>query len=324
MKAKLFSIIFGFLCLPICICQGQYLAMVGNTESDSVTIFDPLSGRVTAKLPAGKHPQDIRVSKIRNVAYVLNMGSGKEPGNTISVYDLKTYALKSIISLGDYKRPHWSMMSSDEKLLWVACAPQQAIVEVDLEEEKVARVWNAKQPGPYNFTVSSDGNKIFTANFDTTTVSIIDRKKDKVEFLEIGGKPIGADTSPDGKEIWISSNTADKISIIDPKKGSLIKTISSESKDPVRLKFTNDGTKVLVVHISGGELCVFDARKKQLLWKLAISNEYPKSIAISKDDKYALIALAGGQDVITVDLEKKSVVSKTRTGSGPEGIVFIQ
>jgi DNA-binding beta-propeller fold protein YncE len=229
------------LLLFIIFCtKAQHHVIVVNAGSDTATVFNPVNNEIIARLPTKLRPQDVRVSPDGKLAYVLNMGSSKEPGNTISVFNMENYTLKSLIDLGKYTRPHWSVMSADGKLLWVACANQNAILEVDLTKEVISKVWDTQQPGSYNFAVSQDESKIYTANFDTTTVSIINRKTSTINIVDIGGKPIGADASPNANEIWISSDKTNEISVFDTKTDKVIQKLSSNGNFPTRLKFSND------------------------------------------------------------------------------------
>jgi DNA-binding beta-propeller fold protein YncE len=317
--------------LPISLCillslysQGQQRVIVVNAGSDSATVLNPSNHVIIKSIPTKLRPQDVRVSPEGKQAYILNMGSSKEPGNTISVFDLEEYVLKSTIDLGIYTRPHWSKMSSNGKLLWVACANQNAILEVDLENEKVSKVWDTKQPGSYNFTVSPDEAKIYTANFDTTTVSIINRKTSSVNIVDIGGKPIGADASPNTNEIWISSDKTNEIVIFDSKSDVIISRFPSGGSAPCRLKITHDGKYALVTHGLSKDISVYFTNEKKLAWKTDLNGVFPKGLAISPDDKYALVSLVGGDEVLTIDLEKGEVIKRLRTGKNPEGLVYFQ
>lgn len=300
----------------------QLKAMVANAGSDSATIFDPLNSTVITQIPTGKHPQHINFKSAGKI-YILNMGTQKDPANTIDVVDLNTKTIIKTISLGDKTGPHWGVLSNDKKILWVACASQNSIVEIDTDSDIPIRSWDTHQPGSYNFTVSRDGSKIYSANFDTSTVSIIDRTNGNIKIISIGGKPIGIDASPDGKEIWISSNVTNEITVLDAKTNKVLKKFPTTGQTPCRIKFTNNGKFVLVTQADSKELTVFNALTKQFAWKIRLDGNFPKGLAVSPDDKQALVSFGGGNSVAIIDLENKKVVSQIQTGLRPEGAVYI-
>ena len=48
--------------------------------------------------------------------------------------------------------------------------------------------------------VTPDEKKLYVANFEAGTVSVIRRSDASVTVVQVGGQPIGIDVSPDGKK----------------------------------------------------------------------------------------------------------------------------
>jgi DNA-binding beta-propeller fold protein YncE len=96
---------------------------------------------VFAKLPTGRGPHEIAVSPDGEFAYVANSGPQGEPGNTVTVLDLKYRAVKTSFDLAPYTQPHDLRVSRDGSLLWVACAPAQKILEIDARNGKILKTW---------------------------------------------------------------------------------------------------------------------------------------------------------------------------------------
>src|SRR5262249_44061018 len=150
------------------------------------------------------------------------------------------------------------------KRLWAACAPQQAIVEIAIDEPGQVKAWKTGQAGSYMFVVMPDEKKIYAANFDAGTITSIDHASGALRQLPFAGKPIGIDASPDGREVWISNLEKNTIAILDPKTDQILETISSEGNGPVRLKFSPDGKRVVVTQSHNDQAVVFDAASRKL------------------------------------------------------------
>src|SRR5260370_40935967 len=71
--------------------------------------------------------------------------------------------------------PHLLAPSRDGSALWAACAPENVIVEADTSHEAIRRLWDTKQKGSYLLAPTPDGKKLYVANFDAGSISIIHR-----------------------------------------------------------------------------------------------------------------------------------------------------
>src|SRR6056297_3402163 len=76
------------------------LIIVANKSGDNVSFIEPESGNTIKILPTGYAPHEVEVSDDGNIAVVSNYGDRKNPGNSLSVYDLKTQSLEKTIDLG--------------------------------------------------------------------------------------------------------------------------------------------------------------------------------------------------------------------------------
>ena len=298
------------------VTHAQYSGFITNSGSNTLTIFDPVTGSLYGIIQTGNKPHHVCVNEARHEAYVLNMGTGIEPGNTIDVFDTRTLTKLRTIELGSDKGPHAGVLSSDGNLLWVACALR--IVEVDLDKNSIVKGWNVQQPGGYNFTATKDDRFLYVPNLDKNTVSIIDRNNGKSNIVMIAGQPLGIDISPDSQEAWVTSNYTNTITVINTGTQKITHQFPSGSAAPVQVKFTNDNSNALVIHGDGKRLIVFDAKTKQNVWELTIDGDYPQGLAISNDDRFALIGLAKGKEVLTIDLKNKKIIKRMNTGNSPQ------
>lgn len=107
------------------------LLIVANAGENSVALVDPRPRGTLVKITTRKHPQDVAVSPDGSLAFVAEMGDTAEPGDTEAVIDLKARTIIRRLTLGTAKLPHLLALSRNGDTLWVACAPQNGIVELN-------------------------------------------------------------------------------------------------------------------------------------------------------------------------------------------------
>src|SRR5262249_33514480 len=151
------------------------------------------------------------------------------------------------------------------------------------------RAWSTDQAGSYMFGVLPDETKLYAANFDAGTVTAIDLRSGKRTQLTIGGKPIGIDASPDGREVWVSALGTDAIAILSTATDRVVARLGSGGKGPDRLKFTPDGGRVVVTQSRSNEVVVLDARRRTLLARIP-TGEFPKGLLLAPDGKVAWVS----------------------------------
>src|SRR5512134_2474350 len=98
------------------------LLIVLKKSDHEAVLVDPATLKAVARIATGRGPHEVAVSPDGRLAYVSNYGmyavfrEGQrvnEPGNTISVLDLATRAVKDTFDLGAYSKPHGIAVSRD-------------------------------------------------------------------------------------------------------------------------------------------------------------------------------------------------------------------
>src|SRR5262249_36100220 len=112
---------------------------------------------------------------------------------------------------------------------------------------------------PEQFDLSQDGKRLFVANEDTGTLTVVAIATGAVEAsVPVGKEPEGVRLTPDGRWIVVTSESGNAIYIIDARSLKVLKSISV-GKRPRDVAFAADGK---TAYISGE----FDAS----LYKTAI------------------------------------------------------
>ncbi len=197
-------VLFLFSFASLAVGQGvkrEDALVVSVNGENQAALIDPTTYKILARLPTGINPHDIAVSADGRYAYIAVMGTQSEPGHTLTVLDLMRRAVKTTIELSPYMRCHDLRVSRDGARLWATCAPSKAVIEIDVDSGRVIRDWKLDQDGAWMLVVTPDERKIYTANLEGKSVSVIDRRANTVRNLPFDSSQIGIDVSPNGREV---------------------------------------------------------------------------------------------------------------------------
>jgi YVTN family beta-propeller protein len=297
------------------------LLLVVNSGENTIAFVDPEHPEAIKKITTRKHPQDIAISRDGSLAYVAEMGTMEAPGNTVAMIDLRSRQVVKRFSLGRATLPHLLALSRDERTFWAACAPENAIVELDTHSGAVRKMWDTQQKGSYLFVATPDEKKLYVANFDAGTVSVISRPDGSVRTLAIGGQPIGIDVSPDGAEVWVSDQSS-TISVIDTATDRITQTFPAGGDGPARVKFTPNGTQVWITQSRSNELVIFAAAQRRVIRRIP-TGRFSKGLLILPDGQHGFVSAMDDNEVVEVDVVAGRVLERMRTGKAPEGLAWI-
>jgi len=304
------------------------LLIVLNKSDHEAVLVDPATLKPVARIATGRGPHEVAISRDGRLAYVSNYGmygvfrEGQrvnEPGNTISVLDLETRAVKDTFDLGTYAKPHGIAVSRDGKRLWVTCEDSRAVLELDAGTGAVLEAWKTEQETSHMIVPAADETKLFVANIRSGSATIIERATDRVTSLFTAPGAEGIDVSPDGREVWVTNRADSSISVLDARRDTVIAKIESGGRFPIRVKFTPDGREAWVSCLQSDAVTVFDARTRQLLSTIPVGAA-PVGIQMTPDGKRAYVANTNADLVTVIDVATRKVIATFTTGNEPDGM----
>jgi YVTN family beta-propeller protein len=284
---------------------------------------DARTSQFVGRVPTGEGPHEIAVSADGKLAFVANYGA-QTPGSTISVIDIAARKELRRVDLGPLRRPH-GIAFADGKVYFTA-EVNRLIARVDPTTFQVDWLLGTGQTSTHMILVNSDATMMFTANIGSDSITVVERGSNAQAWNEtvipVGKGPEGIDISPDGKEVWTAHSRDGGISIIDIAAKKVVQTLNLQTKRSNRLKFTPDGKLVLVSDLDAGDLVVVDAVARKELKRVKLGKS-PEGILVVPDGSRAYVAVAGDNNVAVVALKALDVVSRITTGSGPDGMAWI-
>jgi YVTN family beta-propeller protein len=307
--------------------------LVLSKEAHTLSIVDPASLKVLARMPVGDDPHEVIASEDGRTAYVSNYGGGSL--HTMAVLDLVGQKALASVDISPLHGAHGLEAMGGK--IWFTAEGSKVIGTYDPATQKVDWVMGTGQDRTHMLMVSKDLSHVVTSNVASGTVSFLDkmtkmqgppgRQEAKTDWeqtvVKVGSNSEGFDISPDGKEVWIANAGEGTVSVIDAATRSVTATLEVDVKSANRLKFTPDGKMVLISLLNSPDLVMVDVAVHKVTKRLPIGRG-AAGILIDRVGQRAFVACTPDNYVTVVDLNKMAVMGKLDAGGGPDGMAWAE
>ena len=315
------------------------MIVVANKSGHNIHLINARTGKIIKKLPTGYAPHEVEVSDGGNWAVVSNYGDREKPGNTLSVYNLKTQSLDKTIDLGEHTLPHGMDWIKGTHKLLVTTEGNNTILVVDVVKGEIEQIWETDQGISHMVVAAPEANRAFVSSIKTGDVTVFNLNTGNIEKQVHSGKGAeGLDVSPGGKELWVTNRGENTISIFNTQTLEKIEKIDCGAF-PIRAKFSPDGKYFVVSNAESGHVNVFNANSRALIKRIKLRPPVPEgrnkeryfadfegsSVPIGlvvPDNRTAYVANTHADVVTVIDLEKLTIVEHLKAGKEPDGINF--
>ena len=319
------------------------LLVVANQEGNNATIVDAATLQTVATVPVGTGPHETAVSPDGRWAVVTNYGNREVIGNTISVIDLAatTPSVVRTINLGEYHRPHGAAFIRDGQKLLVTSETSQALVVVDFASGKVDTALATNAKGSHMVAVRRDGKRAWTANIGGGNVTEFDLESmTTVRSITAAPNDEGIATTPGGIQVWVGSNSAKTVTIIDTQRGMATDTLKGFAS-PYRIGISRTGRVAVVSDPENNKVWLFEIGTNRKLAELDLAKAKgvvmpaltsadsvskrtadPEGITFDPISDFAYVTLHATNQVVAIDLNTYKVAGTGAVGTGPDGISF--
>ncbi len=297
--ARRLSSLTAWFAVTLCIVGGAAAqaerAYVSNEDGQSVTVLDTAKDEPVATIPVGKRPRGMKLNRDGSRLFVAVSGLPKCPP---TVPDEECAKLER-----DLKA--------------------DGVAIVDTAALKLINVLAAGSD-PEQFDLSADGKRLFVANEDAATTSVLDLDSGKVTArIAVGREPEGVVVSPNGQWVLVTNESDNSISVIDTHTLKVVNSIVV-GKRPRDLAFTPDSRTAFV----SGE---FDAS----LYRIGVPEGKPveRVLQLRKEARPMAVVLDAPRDrlymstgrggtVAIVDVRGPKLLTEVKVGTRPWGIAL--
>jgi DNA-binding beta-propeller fold protein YncE len=338
--------IMGILAAGLMQAQTPSPSLLVLSKGDhTLSIVDPASLKVIARMPSGEDPHEVEASTDGKFAYISNYGGGAY--NTITIADLVAQKTVEALDLGALRGPHGLMYVGGK--VWFTAEAAKAIGSYDPKSRKIDWILGTGQDRTHMIYVWPDLQRIVTSNVSSATLTIIDksvgggrgpggppppggrgpggpppppRPADWNEtVVSVGRGAEGFDVAPGGKELWAANAQDGTISILDLAAKKVVQTLNANAGGANRLKFSPDGKLVLVSIINGPDVIVFDAATRKEIKRIKVGTG-AEGIQMRPDGAVAYVACTPDSYVAIIDLKSLAVKGRIDAGKNPDGMAW--
>jgi YVTN family beta-propeller protein len=319
-----------------------------------LSIVDPETLQVRAKVPVGGNPHEVQASPDGRTAWVSNYGNGSL--HTITVVDLKSARVVKTIDLGPLWGPHGLAYSGGA--IYFTAEREKLIGRLNPDLNATGAMapvdWylGTGQTGTHLLWVSRDATQIVTVNVGSGTMDLFERKPagpmqeaggppskagattthgsdatpvpdwDQT-IVKVGGLPEGFDVIPDGeghaRTIWVANAREGTVSVIDFASGTVTGTIAAEVPTANRVRFTPDHRLALISQEKSGEVTVLDVASQRVVKRVDVGTG-AAGVLIEPTGRRAYVSCSPDNWVAVIDLKTLKVVGRIEPGREPDGL----
>ena len=212
-------------------------------------------------------------------------------------------------------------------LAYVTNSYSNTLSVIDLNEERLVAT-HTTGTAPVNPTFNRDWTKLYFANVEDGTLSIVDTETGNiVDTIPAGAPhPSGLRFMPDGKHLVISfigEETSDPgmLGIMDLASGKLVKTIPVQAQSE-RFDLTPDGKRAYVANLVAQSISVVDLEKGSVIATIPSPEKYPFNVLVSPKGSRAYVGAVMGNKIIEIDTTTNEIIKTIETAAGPNGMTF--
>lgn len=266
------------------------MVFVADQDSKDVHFIDVASRKIAA-VKVANTPRFLAVSPDGGRVYV-SMFENDFTGNGLAVIDTAKRSVIKTIRTGP--RPFEPAVAADGQV-WLPIHNGARVEIYDGETlTEAARI--SVPPNPHWVTFSPDGSIAYTANHESSQISVIKTEERLVlRNIKVGKSPHSIAVTPDGRRLIVTNYDLDTVEIFDT--GSLRRLHrTAVGKEPQAVITSTDGKYAYVVNEGSDNLSVLNIATGKVVSTVA-TGDSPRVIAVSPDGLRLYVTDGNGRTV---------------------------
>ena len=311
-------------------CQGRPSIYVTNTNSNNVSVIDPITNEVTAKIKVGAEPRGIAVSPDGSTVYVTNFQD-----DTLSIIQRATNTVTDTIDVGN--GPIGLAVAPDSARVYVVnglggdVISNGTISVIEAASKTVAAtIPVGKQPQAIALT--PDGDRAYITNYEDSSVSVLDLKTHTaLNPIFVGHGPDGIAVAPDGEKVYVvnygfeDDENQGTVSVINVATGKVTDTITVGFR-PTKIAISPDSKRAFVSNSIDETVSIINLETliiSGIIPTTTNSESNPDGVALLPGGQRLYVALFGrsfGSRVQVFSTLTPTIFAEITVGDGPFAI----
>jgi YVTN family beta-propeller protein len=206
-------------------------------------------------------------------------------------------------------------------------------VEDSLESEPIQNTVGLRlEDSPYNLAIDPSRNRIYTTNFRSDSVSVIDGQRDNIlNEIQVDAYPTAIAVNPDSGRLFVVNRDSDSVSVIDGSTNMVSDSISVGDRPvDIAIDHNEEGSKTLVFisNSNSSSISVIDGSTNEVIDTIDVGQE-PVDLAINPIINRLYVANYQNNTVSVIDYYqsdnegfRNETVANVQVGNEPVSIDF--
>ncbi len=288
-------------------------------KDNALAVVDPIAGTLIKTVAIGQRPRGIALSKDQKQLYVA-----VSDDDTIQIIDTQTLKVTGKLPSGE--DPETFALNPAGDKMYVSNEDDNQVTVIDIPSAKVlARLTVGVEPE--GIAVSPGNQWLISASETTNMIHWFDIDSlTNVHNTLVDPRPRAASFTADGGQLWVTSEIAGTLMILDTKTKDIIKTIPLQIKGVTKDKIQPVGVVIdkamrwgYVAMGPANRVAVINAKTFEVE-KFLLVGERVWNLAFSPDQKRLYTTNGRSSDISIINLEDHQVVKSVKVGRYPWGV----
>ncbi|MCB1716710.1 MAG: beta-propeller fold lactonase family protein [Candidatus Competibacteraceae bacterium] len=285
---------------------------VSSEKDNVVTVLDGSSYAVVKQIRTAARPRHLQFNADHSQIY-----AACGDGSAIDIIDIAK--LEVVDRIGPIDDPEAFDLSSDGKTMYISLEDAAALGALDLD------VYFAEREGMPELTFaepSADDAELGDDDDDDDEEDDDDNDGEEgaddellpgMKTVAVGAEPEGVLVSPDGKTVYVTSEVANIVHVIDTDSFTISKNLVVGNR-PRRFALTPDGNELWVSNELSGSVSVVDRSNYEVIQTIEFKPKgfrpeevTPVGITMTADGATAYVALGRANHVAVVDVASREI-----------------
>lgn len=292
------------------------IAMASNQGSNSVTLFDKVSGEVVGLIPTGSRPIGLAIDPNRRRAYVAASGD-----DTIEAIGLLEQNVLNRLTARGGDEPVDLVLTPDGRTLLSANMGSNTVSVLEamsLVETARIQVGN----GPSTVLIDHAGRRAYTFNSSSSSVTAIDiAARAVVATVGTEAGPLRGQFSRDGDKLYVIHRSSPYLTVIDPLSLAVTARVYV-GPGAVTLKVDPLTDRIYLVRRGTGVIEVYDPLSFLPVDTIPVEDEV-SFMTIDAEGNNLYLVLARKNQVQVVGIVGKGITARVEVGEDPGRVALV-
>ncbi|HZB92576.1 MAG TPA: PQQ-dependent catabolism-associated beta-propeller protein [Stellaceae bacterium] len=291
---------------------------VSNERGDALTVLNAKDYALEGEVKTPHRPRGMLFSPDHKKLYVACGGS-----DLIAVVDVAS--LKVVDRIGKISDPETFDLDASGRHLYISNEEDAELTVLDLATKQAVGHYPVGLE-PEGVLLNHDGSVVYVAAEGSNLVHAIALPGGKRTDIPTGTRPRRFALTPDGKELWVSTELAAQVDVIDTATNRVTAKIDflppgmrKEDVSPVGLVMDRAGKTAYVTLGRADNVAVVDIASRKVERYLLVGRR-PWGITFDRAQQRLFVANGGSDDISIIDVAAEKVLKSVPVGHYPYGV----